>query len=47
VSLLKQTLIDLTDESIDIFDVCMASRHTKARKALENYHQEGLRHPLQ
>lgn len=40
VSLLKQTLIDLTDESIDIFDVCMASRHKKARKALEAYHQE-------
>jgi TnpA family transposase len=39
VSLLKQTLIDLTDESIDIFDVCIASRHKKARKALEDYHQ--------
>jgi TnpA family transposase len=39
-ALLKQTLIDLTDESIDIFDVCMASRHKKARQALEDYHQE-------
>lgn len=32
-SFLKQTLVDLTDESIDIFDVCIASRHKKARKA--------------
>ena len=37
LSLLKQTLLDLTDESIDIFDVCLASRHKKARQALENY----------
>ncbi len=37
LSLLKQTLSDLTDESIDIFDVCIASRHKKARKALEEY----------
>ena len=37
LSLLKQTLINLTDESIDIFDICMASRHKKARKALEDY----------
>ena len=37
LSLLKQTLMDLTDESIDIFDVCIASRHKKARKALEDY----------
>ena len=37
LSFLKQTLIDLTDESIDIFDVCIASRHKKARKALQEY----------
>jgi TnpA family transposase len=37
LSLLKQTLMDVTDESIDIFDVCIASRHKKARKALEDY----------
>jgi hypothetical protein len=37
LSLLKQTLIDLTDESVDIFDVCLASRHKKAREALEDY----------
>jgi TnpA family transposase len=37
LSFLKQTLIDLTDESIDIFDVCIASRHKKARKALQDY----------
>jgi hypothetical protein len=36
LSFLKQTLIDLTDESIDIFDVCIASRHKKARKALQD-----------
>src|SRR5262249_44555523 len=35
LALLKQTLIDLTDESIDIFDVCLASRHKKAREALK------------
>jgi len=34
---LKQTLIDLTDESSDLFDVCIASRHKKARKALQEY----------
>ena len=33
---MKQTLIDLTDESIDLFDVCIASRHKKARKALQD-----------
>ena len=38
LALLTQTLIDLTDESIEIFDVCMASRHKKARKALAAYH---------
>jgi hypothetical protein len=38
LSLLTQTLIDLTDESIEIFDVCMASRHKKARKALADSH---------
>lgn len=37
LSFLKQTLLDLTDESIDIFDVCIASRHKKARKALQDY----------
>ena len=37
LSFLKQTLIDLTDESIDIVDVCIASRHKKARKALQDY----------
>jgi hypothetical protein len=37
LSFLKQTLIDLTDESIDLFDVCIASRHKKARKALQDY----------
>src|SRR6516165_10331453 len=37
LSFLKQTLIDLTDESLDIFDVCIASRHKKARKALHDY----------
>jgi TnpA family transposase len=37
LSLLKQTLIDLTDESIDIFDVCVASRHKKAREAFKDY----------
>jgi TnpA family transposase len=37
LALLKQTLIDLTDESIDIFDVCLASRHKKAREALDDY----------
>jgi hypothetical protein len=40
LSLLKQTLIDLTDESIDIFDVCLASRHKKAREALKDYQYE-------
>jgi uncharacterized protein DUF4158 len=40
VSFLKQTLIELTDESIDIFDVCMASRHKKAQKALQDYHSQ-------
>lgn len=39
-SLLKQTLMDVTDERIDIFDVCIASRHKKARKALEDYQKE-------
>jgi TnpA family transposase len=37
LSFLKQTLIELTDESIDIFDVCIASRHKKAQKALQDY----------
>src|SRR5215216_2684301 len=37
LSFLKQTLIALTDESIDVFDVCIASRHKKARKALQDY----------
>lgn len=40
LAFLKQTLLDLTDESIDIFDVCMASRHKKARKALQEYHSQ-------
>ncbi len=40
LSFLKQTLIELTDESIDIFDVCMASRHKKAQKALQAYHDQ-------
>jgi len=40
LALLKQTLIDLTDESIDIFDVCLASRHKKAREALKDYQYE-------
>jgi hypothetical protein len=37
LAFLKQTLIELTDESIDIFDVCIASRHKKAQKALQDY----------
>src|SRR4029453_4112692 len=37
LSFLKQTLIELTDESIDIFDVGIASRHKKAQKALQDY----------
>jgi len=41
VSLLKQTRIALTAARIDIFDVCMASRHKKARQALEDSHPEG------
>ena len=40
LSFLKQTLIELTDESIDIFDVCIASRHKKAQKALQDYHSQ-------
>ena len=40
VSLLKQLLIALTDASLDSFDVCLASRHKQARKALEDSHQE-------
>jgi TnpA family transposase len=40
LSFLKQTLIELTDESVDIFDVCMASRHKKAQKALQDYHSQ-------
>jgi hypothetical protein len=40
LSLLKQTLIDLTDERIDIFDVCIASRHKKAKEALEDSQKE-------
>jgi hypothetical protein len=40
LALLKQTLLDLTDESIDIFDVCLASRHKKAREALKDYQYE-------
>ena len=40
LSFLKQTLIDLTDESIDLFDVCITSRHKKARKALQDYQAE-------
>lgn len=40
LSFLKQTLIELTDESIDIFDVCIASRHKKAQKALQDYHDQ-------
>jgi hypothetical protein len=39
-SLLKQTLMDLTDESVDIFDVCLASRHKKAREALKDSQYE-------
>ncbi len=42
LSFLKQTLIELTDESIDIFDVCIASRHKKAQKALQEYHSQRL-----
>jgi TnpA family transposase len=40
LSFLKQTLIELTDESIDIYDVCIASRHKKAQKALKDYHDQ-------
>lgn len=40
LSFLKQTLIELTDESIDIFEVCIASRHKKAQKALQEYHSQ-------
>lgn len=40
LSFLKETLIELTDESIDIFDVCIASRHKKAQKALQDYHDQ-------
>jgi hypothetical protein len=40
LSFLKQTLIELTDESTDIFDVCIASRHKKAQKALQEYHSQ-------
>jgi hypothetical protein len=37
LSFLTQTLSALTDERIDIFNVCIASRHQKARKALPDY----------
>jgi hypothetical protein len=37
VAFLKETMIDLTDEIIDVFDVCLATRHKKARSALEEY----------
>ena len=40
VAFLKETMIDLTDEIIDIFDVCVATRHKKARSALEEYQAE-------
>ena len=40
VAFLKETMIDLTDEIIDIFDVCLATRHKKARSALEEYQTE-------
>jgi len=40
LSFLKQTLSDLTDESVDIFDLCLTSRHKKAREALKDYQDE-------
>src|SRR2546430_6861105 len=40
LSFLKHTLIDLTDDSMDIFDDCLASRHKKAREALKDYQYE-------
>ena len=40
VAFLKETMMDLTDEIIDIFDVCLATRHKKARAALEEYQTE-------
>jgi len=39
LAFLKQTLTDLTDESVDIFDVCLTSRHKKAREALKDYQE--------
>jgi TnpA family transposase len=40
LAFLKQTLSDLTDEIIDIYDVCLATRHKKAKEALETYQQQ-------
>jgi len=33
-------MIDLTDEILDIFDTCLATRHKKARSAWEDYQSE-------
>jgi len=40
VAFVKETMMDLTDEIIDIFDACRATRHKKARSALEDYQSE-------
>lgn len=40
VAFLRQSLIDITDEILDIFDVCMARAHSQAKKALKQYHQD-------
>jgi hypothetical protein len=40
VAFLKETLMDLTDEILDIFDTCLATRHKKARSAWEDYQSE-------
>lgn len=37
LAFLKPSLSDLTDESVDIFDVCLTLRHKKAREALKDY----------
>lgn len=36
VAFVKDTMMDCTDELIDIFDACLATRHNKARAALED-----------
>lgn len=40
VAFLRQSLIDITDEILDIFDVCMARAHGRAKKSLKQYHQD-------